>query len=314
MSWGSINTGLQNVADPIPLSLSIPANYIQTLPGGPLLVDSSTVSFQLRPPLIIPAGCGCDLVEASFCFSQPNVGASGELASFGEGNDRITIQFGANPSADFIIPTGLYSVDDVEFALNQIAAQQGWVNPGQSLFSLVGVAATQQILFGLNPAAITGNAFPAGGITVSFQNPGVNALNNSMGELLGFPTNPADPNYVVITAPGGGTTTVTQLSPNPADFATISSYNLYLSILTNSYVNGVQGKLLFSFPLGNEVPNSVVEKLPPKRFPVPTITNSYSNIDVWTTDDQGRRLKWQYYQAPFSFSCLISKNKHDGSV
>jgi hypothetical protein len=296
---------------PIPLTLSIPAEYTQTLPNGPILQNSSTVTFQLLPPLNIPKNSSCVLTSASFCFSQPNIaGFNDGIFNIPTGNNRVTITFGTNPTADFTIPLGLYSVTDLQFALNQIAINQGWVTSSINLFIITGISATQQVIFSLNPGAFPPtNAFPTGGITVSFINPGVNGNNDSMGPILGFPTNPASPGYTTIVAPGGGTALISVEAPDVANFANISAYNLYLSFLSGSYLNGQVGQLLYSFPLGGYTANSIVGYQANRDYPIPCQSGSYSTVNVWTTDQSGNYLPLKYYQSPFSFSCVIRKNK-----
>jgi hypothetical protein len=43
-------------------------------------------------------------------------------------------------------------------------------------------------------------------------------------------------------------------------------------------------------------------------------SGTFSSIDIWTADQNGKRLPWAFYQAPFQFSAIISKNKEDGSI
>lgn len=289
----------------IPIYFSIPAEYTSTQNNGPLLVNPSRVTFSINPPIKIPADHSCHLTSASICFSQPNVaGALDQVASISNGNNRITITYNGIGPADYLIPLGLYSVTDVELALNQIARDNGWVTGTTELFILTGISATQKIIFSVNPGALSGGVFPAGGIIIEFINPSpATGLNNSMGPLLGFPgSSPA------IVIPGGGNTIFSVNAPNAANFANISAYNLYVSFLGNSYQNGSIGQLLYSFPIGSYTPNSVFQYQPSLKYPVPCQPNTYSTIDVWTTDQSGNLLPWKYYQSPFSFSCLIQKN------
>jgi hypothetical protein len=315
--WQVNSSGIKSLNAPVPLSFSIPSGYDQTVSGGPILTTPSRVTFQLAPPLIIPKECNCTLTSASFCFSQPNIAGNGDgVFNILNGNNRISIQYDADPTIDFRVPLGLYSVTDLQLALNQIARDKGWITGATDLFILSGISATQKIIFTLNPAAFTDGEFPAGGIIISFPNPGVDGFNDSMGNLLGFPTNPADPNYTTITAPGPGGLAglVSVPAPNVSNFANISAYNLYVSFLNNSYQNGAVGQLLYSFPIGPYTPNSVISYQPSLRFPVQCQSIEYSTVDIWTTDQSGNQLPWKYYQSPFSFSCMISKSKTDGSL
>jgi hypothetical protein len=87
-----------------------------------------------------------------------------------------------------------------------------------------------------------------------------------------------------------------------------------MALVTNSYQNGIAGQLLYSFPLGTTTANSVVAFQPTLRFPVSVNSGTYSTVTVWTADQAGNRFPWSYYQAPFQFSAIISKNKEDGSL
>lgn len=319
--WQVNNSGIKANNAAVPLSFSIPAEYSQTISGGPILTSPSRVTFQLAPPLIIPKDCNCSLTSASFCFSQPNVaGVNDNVFNIAGGNNRISIAF--NPGAppifpgdytDYTIPLGLYSVTDLQLALNQIARTEGWITTATDLFILTGISATQQVIFSMNPAAFPpGNAFPAGGIYVSFGNPGNSGFNDSMGNLLGFtPITTSGPTF---NAPGGETALFSVSAPGVSNFANISSYNLYISFLNNSYQNGLIGQLLYSFPIGAFTPNSVVSYQPTLRFPVQCQSSEYSTVDIWTTDQNGAQLPLKYYQSPFSFSCMVAKNKPDGSI
>lgn len=320
----STASGIKNAAAPIPISFSVPAGYTQTSnnPGEPILVDQYTVRFRMQPPLVIPENCSCGLTQASFAYSQPNIVGAAVLESAPSGNNRITMDFGAG-DVDIILDAGLYDYLDVQAALNIWVRTHdttgGDAPPGTAivasgatdLFILTGISATQKIVFSLNPAALTGGAFPVGGITVSFINPSpVSGNNDSMGDILGYPTDgSAD-----FTTPSAGTAIYSDYAPDVADFAATSAYTLYMSIVTNSYQNGSTGQLLYSFPLGAYVPNSVASYQTTLRYPVPLNSGSFSTVDIWTADQSGRRLPWSYYQAPFQFSAIISKNKEDGSL
>jgi hypothetical protein len=315
-TWQANSSALQSINAPIPLSLSVPAGYSQTTKPGIILINPSTVTFQLSPPLVIPKDSNCSLISASFCFSQPNIaGLNDGVFNIMNGNNRISIGFGG-PLVDYYVPLGLYSVADLQLALNQIARDpaQGWVTTPVDLFILTGISATQKIVFTLNPAALNGGVFPVGDLVISFQNPGVMGNNDSMGGLLGFTPTLSGPTITGPGTPPDNNKIVSQLAPDVSNFANISAYNLYLSFLTGSYQNNTVGQLLYSFPIGPYSPNSIISVEPKQRFPVQCNSSAYSTVNVWTTDQEGNPLPWKYYQSPFSFSCLISKNKPDGSI
>lgn len=316
--WQTSTSGLKAPNAPIALNFSIPEQFAAST-GSINLIDPTTVEFKMSPPLIIPDGCCADLITASFPYSQPNVAAASDgLASIATGNDRVSVNFNATgfASGEIVIATGLYSYTDVEYALNQFAITAGWIPAAatsQQLFILTGIAATQQIVLTVDPAALTGGVFPAGGIIINFTNPSpVSGLNNSMGDLLGFPTTGAG---ATLTVPGGGAVPISFLAPTAANFAATSAYVLYCSLITNSYQNGLTGNILYSFPLGGSgQTNSVISYQASLRYPVQVTSGTFSSVKVWTTDQSGNRLPWVFYQAPFQFSMIISKNKSDGSI
>lgn len=323
--WSSSTSGIKKLAAPIPLSFSVPANYAATATtlGSPVLIDRYTVQFNLSPPLVIPENCSMALDKASFAYTQPNIVAPAILEAFPNGNDRVTINVGGAGNVDIILDDGLYTFLDVAQALNVwvrshtttgTAAPPGTpiVAGTTDLFTLTGITSTQKIILSLNPAALTGGVFPVGDFVVDFTNPSpVSGLNNSIGEVLGFPVTGGG---AVITAPAGGTTIYSSFAPNVSDFANTSAYALYLSLVTSSYKNGSTGQLLYSFPLGNFTPNSVASYQSTQRYPVPVSSGTYSSVTIWTADQSGNRFPWSYYQAPFAFDALISKNKDDGSL
>jgi hypothetical protein len=322
--YNTPTSGLRGTGAPIPLSFSIPS----TPSGGAVsFPDGYTAQFQMNPPLILPDNCCCDLIQASFAYSQPNVARAGQLLSITNGNNRISINYAEGGWLDYFIPTGLYDYLDVAYALNVIArAQNGtadapynvnWnVTGSADLFTLNGISSTQKIVLTMNPAAFTSGTFPVAsptGFAISFTNPspmpGRGSFNDSMGDLLGFGTASGE-----IDTPSGGNQPAVFDGENVAGFSNTSAYVLYMSIITNSYKDGSTGQLLYSFPLGNSTPNSVVAYQSTIRFPVPIAAGTYSTVRIWTTDQSGNRLPWALYQSPFQFTCIISKNKADGSI
>lgn len=325
--WGVSTTGIQTRSAPIPISFAVPEAYSATAQGGPVLLDPYTVSYQINPPLVIPANSLCELVQASFAYSQPNLANAGVLQSVPTGNNRLSIKVGtAGVWQDVVIPQGLYDYTDVQEQLNiyvRTYAADGTQTPPYivptgtptDLFQLIGISSTQKLIMALNPAALTGGVFPAGGFQVSFANPSPTLsplhLADSIGPVLGWPVNGAQSAF---TAPAGSNAIYTAYAPNVADFGFTTAYSLYMSIVADSYLNGITGQLLYVFPLGASAPNSIVAFQPSRRFPVQINAGNYSTINIWTADQSGNRLPWSLYQAPFQFSALISRAHSDGSL
>jgi hypothetical protein len=323
--WSSNTSGIKKAASPYPLGFTVPSNYAATAttPGAPILVDPYTVQFKLNPPLVIPENCCMALDKASFAYTQPNIVGAATLEAFPNGNNRVTINVGGAGNVDVVLDDGLYTYLDVQQALNVwvrshttagAAAPPGTpiVAGSTDLFILTGITSTQKIILSLNPAALTGGVFPVGNFVVNFTNPSpVSGNNDSMGTVLGFPVTGGG---AVITAPAGGTDVYSAFAPNVSDFANASAYTLYVSLVTGSYQNGSAGQLLYSFPLGGFEPNSVAAYQSTQRYPVPVSSGTYSSVTVWTADQSGNRFPWSYYQAPFTFDAIISKNKDDGSI
>lgn len=303
-------SGLKSIGAPIALNFSIPED-IATNPTATInLTDKYTANFKLNPPLIIPPDCCCDLIQSSFAYSQPNIAGPGEIESIPNGNNRISIRWGSAISyTDYYLPTGLYDYLDVQYQLNLIARNNGWATGSVDLFIVQGVSSTQKIVITINPLALSPTSFPVGGVDISLQNPSpVTGRNDSLCFILGF-----NPSYV-LNIPAGGSTSIIIYAPNVAGFSDTSAYALYMSLIYGSYKDGLTGSLLYSFPLGNFSPNSIVSYQASLRYPVQISSGTFSNVKIWTTDQSGNRLPWNYYQAPFQFSVLISKNKADGSL
>lgn len=315
-TWSSSTSGIKNPSAPVALNFSIPAEFTQSI-NGIALTDSSTAQYQISPPLIIPDGCQAHLVAASFPYSQPNIaGAADGIGGIPSGNNRVSVNFnggGYVSSSEMIIPTGLYTYSDVQYAWNSFAIAAGWVPssaPIQNLFTFTGISATQQLVITLNPLALTGGVVPTGGIILNFTNPSpYSALNDSIGNILGWPTTGSG--AIITWTPGSA---LSIASPFSANFAATSAYDLYFSLVTNSYFNGSTGSILYAFPLGNSAPNSVVSYQATLPYPVQISSGTYSTVRIWTTDQNGNRLPWKFYQAPFQFSMVISKNHADGSL
>lgn len=325
--WQVSTTAIHNRASPIPISFAIPEAYSATATGGPVLLDPYTVSYQLNPPLVIPGNSLCELVQASFAYSQPNLANPGVLQSVPNGNNRLSIKVGAGPWQDIVIPQGLYDYTDVQEQLNiyvRTWAPDGTQNPPfivpsgtpTDLFQLIGISSTQKLIITLNPAALAGGVFPAiGGFQVSFANPSPTGspshTDDSIGPVLGWPVSGGGEAF---TAPAGSNVIFSEYAPNVADFGFTTAYSLYMSIVADSYLNGITGQLLYVFPLGAAAPNSIVAFQPSRRFPVQINAGNYSTINIWTADQSGNRLPWSLYQAPFQFSALISRAHADGSL
>jgi hypothetical protein len=307
-------TGGTRIADPVPFSFSIPAGFTpgQTQ-GNVACVDAFTARIALAPPLQIPRDMEAHLTTGSVAYTQPNIGTSAApIPGYPAGDDRISISWNGGGITDYLLPQGLYGFNDIATQLNLLAATNGWSTGASAvLFTLIGIQSTQKILLSLNPAAIAGGTFPAGGVVINFTNPGVLGLNDSIGPILGFPTSGAG---ATLSVPGGGATVVTFAAPNVSNFAFTSAYALYLSFLRDSYVNGLTGKLLHVFQLGTAQPNSVLTVLPPLKFTVPIAAGSYSSVDVYFTDQSGNRLSLANFQSPASIGLMMAKRNADGSV
>jgi hypothetical protein len=199
--------------------------------------------------------------------------------------------------------------------LNQIATSKGWIVNNTPLFILTGINATQKVIFTLDPAALAPpgvGVVPAGGIDISFANPSPQfGTNDSIGPLLGFPTSGVD--SVLNFAPGA-TSPISYTGTSAANFAVQSSYNLYVSLVNSSYQNGATGQLLYSFPIVAFQANSAIGYQPTLRYPVSASSGSFSNIEVWLTDQAGNRLSWKYFQLPFQFNAIIAKNSPGGML
>ncbi len=296
----------------IPFTLAIPAGFTSGTQSGNLTaVDGYTCRVSLSPNMDLQKSETVTLIQAAIAYTQPNIGPSAAaIPGFASGNNRISITWDGGARTDYFMggsssSSGLYGLSDVQLALNQIAASQNWIAAASTspLFILTGIAATQTVILSVNPAVLTGGAFPASGVVIDFLNPGVGALNDSIGPLLGWPTSGGG---ATLTIPGGGTTSVSFTAPQTADMAIYTAYALWASIASNSYNQGLTGKLLAVFPLGAYSPNTIMAINPPLAFPVPCVKSQFSSIDFYFTDQSGQRLLLSNFQAPTEFSLMIN--------
>jgi len=296
----------------IPFTLSIPAGFTAGTQSGNLTaVDGYTCRVSLSPNFDLSKSTEVHLIQASIPYTQPNIGPSAaSIPGFSAGNNRISITWNGGARTDYFMggssaSSGLYGVDDLATALNQIAATAGWVSSSATspLFILTGIASTQKIVMTVNPSVLTGGAFPAGGVVIDFLNPGVGGLNDSIGPMMGWPTSGGG---ATLSIAGSGTSAVSFNAPDAANLAIYTAYGLYGSFATDSYNQGLTGKLVSVFPLGTFSPNSIMSFQPPQPFPIPVAKSVYSQIDFYFTDQSGQRLLLNNFQAPIQFSLMIT--------
>jgi len=312
-AWNAPGSIIGKPPQPIPFTLAIPAGFTSGMVSGAVqAIDGYTARVSLSPSLTLPSDSEAHLIQASIAYTQPNLGtAASGIPGFPSGNNRISINFNGGGRTDYFFPQGLYSVADIATQLNIIANNAGWIaSPTDSLFIVQGVVATQKIILTVNPAPLAGGVFPAGGIVIDFLNPSVGALNDSIGPVLGWPTSGPG---ATLTIPGGGAAAIAFSAPNVANFAFTSAYALFCSFVTDSYQNGLTGKLLTVFPLGTFAPNTVMSFTPPLKYPVPVASGVYSTVDFFFTDQSGNRLLLANFQAPTQFSILIAKSSPTAS-
>jgi hypothetical protein len=305
--------GGSQAAQPIPFSFAIPSEFTPGMVSGNVTcADAYTARIALSPSLQLSDKMEGHLTQGSIAYTQPNIGSPGQVPGFPSGDDRISIAWNGGARTDYLLPEGLYGFADVATQLNLIAAANGWItNPTANLFTLLGVTATQSVILQVNPMVLAGGVFPAGGVVIDFLNPGALGQNDSIGPILGWPTSGAG---ATLTIAGGGSAIVSFSAPNTANFAITSAYAVYISFLKDSYSNGLTGKLLYVFPLGSGVPNSVLSFQPSLAYAVPVSSGTYSTADVWFTDQSGNRLPLVNFQAPTVISMMIATLRTDRSV
>jgi hypothetical protein len=304
---------------PIPFAFSIPARFTPgQVSGGVFCLDATTARVRLSPPLSLDHYREAHLLQGSLPYSQPNIGSSTDnIPGFPLGNNRISITWpGVNGGlrTDYIIPTGLYGVMDLQLAINYFPFMPMGITSDfrKQLFVLDPISATQQVAFFVDKTQLIAGVIPPGAV-VDFLNPGANGLNDSVGPILGFLTtagiSPAGGSLPFPNPPNDG-----YLAPDPANFAIYSAYVLYCSLCRESYNQGATGQLLFVFNLGGQAPQSVITFNPTLTPIVPVSAGTFSSIDFWFTDDQGNRLSLVNFDASVNINMIIAKMKVDGSV
>lgn len=282
-------------AAPINVSFSRPANLSSTgAVGGLSPLDSIsqsalTVAFSPAITLEPTKKYEAVVVSASMPYTVPNIGpASADIPGYAAGNNRISISWNnAVPSyTDYLVPSGLYAVSDLQLALNQIAVTAGWITSATNtpLFTLVPVVATQQLIVQVSPVGLSGMAFPANGVKISFANPGALSLNDSIGPVMGFPTSGSGS---VLTIAGGGTAAVSFTAPNEADFAQLTGIVVQTNIVTGSYLNGSQGGALLTVNVAAAQPNTIIAYTAAFPAPVPISQSTIGTAQFWLTTQAG---------------------------
>lgn len=299
-TFSALNTAAKSQARPIALNFAIPAQFAPgSTAGGPSVtcLNAYTARVAINPNLVIPDNSSVDLIQASYAYSVPNVAAAGQIDSIPGGNSTVGFSY-SGVTYPFQVPTGLYDYLDMQAAWNQIVIAQGWVPAGKSLFTFSGIAATQQLVITVDPAAFG----PSTPTSFDFSFPPI----GGMGKLLGFA-----PGVLYPVSVSAISSTV---GPNAASFSDTSAYILYLSLVTGAYINGLAGQMIRAFPLGASQPNSVTAFQSTMRYPVPAASGVCSYVDIWVTDQSGNRIPLVWFQSPWEFSVLVTKNKADGSI
>lgn len=239
--------------------------------------------------------------NGSIPYTSPNIGPStASIPGFASGNNRVTITWPgvrAGAAYDYLLPTGLYGVDDLTQALNILAAAStasggmGLItDPALSpLFIFSGISATQQLILTLSPAGLSGGVFPVGNIVIDFTNPSaVSGKNDSIGPMLGWPVTGGGATITYVAA--SGATPVGFTGPNAANLAIATEYVLNCDVVSGSYIGGRTGTGVYSVPLGSWTPNSIISIEPKFTQPVPVGTYDINSMTWWVTDQSGNIL------------------------
>ena len=313
-------TVLQAVArdPPINIRVTIPGTFpsqspnVQPLPA----ISGSAAPITLSPPIRLDTNRKWQIVPYSLSipYTTPNLGpASAAIPGFPSGNSRVTISIGGGASADLVLPAGLYGINDIAVALNIAAQAAGWIDNAVlgPLWQLTGDNATQQTIITADPTFLLANAggsgnaagsFPIGGITLNFTNPSPNTgLNDSMGQMIGFPT--VGGGAVLVFGPGTNpAVSASFTSPNRADLARLSAIVIYTDIATSSYVDGISSNAIYTVPVGDKTPNTILSILPPFEQPVPVGQYLISSFKLWFTDQRGNFLPSFHEDCSVAFS------------
>lgn len=193
--------------------------------------DGSNFSVNLTTPLRIPPSaisCKAGIVSASIWNTSPNVGAVFKNNLF-----RYSVDSGANYTT-FIIPDGLYSLNDLTAYLGQRWQQLGLSN---SLFKIYGNQPTQQTLIG----------FASSTCILDF-------TGDSVGSIMGFP-----PAVYTFPFPTAGVL----YSPNAASFNRNNSYLISTNMVSTGIpVNSNGQGIIASIPIPNNSINAIISYEP----------------------------------------------------
>jgi len=193
--------------------------------------DGSNFSVNMTTPLRIPnsaISCRAGVLSATLWNTSPNIAAEFKNNIF-----RYSLDNGSTYTI-FVIPDGLYSLNDLTAYLGQ-----QWTQLGLSpvLFKISGNQPTQQTLIG----------YPNSNAVLDF-------TGNSVGSIMGFP--PAIYTYPAITAG-------VLYSPNVASFNRNNSYLISTNMVSSGIpVNSNARGIISSIPIPSGSINAIISYEP----------------------------------------------------
>lgn len=302
---------------PVNIRVTIPGTFpslspnVQPIPS----ISGSAVQVTLAPPIRLDTNRKWQIVPYSLSipYTTPNLGpTAASIPGFPNGNSRVSVKIGGGAYANVVLPAGLYGINDIAAAWNVAAQAAGWISNALlgPLWQLTGDNATQQTIITADPSFLLANAggsantagsFPTAGITLNFTNPSpAGGLNDSIGPMLGFPATGGG--AVLQFGPGtnpAGSASFT--SPSRADLARLSAIVVYTDIATSSYVDGVSSNAIYTVPVGDKTPNTILSVLPSFEQPVPVGQFLISSFRIFFTDQRGNYLPSFNEDASISF-------------
>lgn len=218
--------------------------------------NKDSFSVTLQPPIRVPAGarnCYIKCLSATIWNSSPNI-VSGV-------NNLLRIRaVGTDPWTEILIPTGQYTVSDLNSAIARELSNAGL---SATLIAISGDAATQKVQV----------TFELATVELDFSQ----APDVSLREILGFNVG------IVIGSP------TVQLAPNIAQFNTINAFRIHSDIIDYGIsVNGNQDDTLIFIPILAAPGSQIVYSpfVPTKLSAHKLVGDQLQQVNVRVTDER----------------------------
>jgi hypothetical protein len=225
--------------------------------------NGSDFEVQFNPALSIPSSA-LDLkvaVErAEIWFTFPNISET-------LGNNKIYITEGANPQIELTIPTGLYSLEQLNESLQTLALNAGITSSPDPPFEIEGNDATQKVE-----------------ITINYTNISLEFKSDSPTDLLGFPVGVIGPPAIAPEV---------FFAPSVAQFNSVNNVQIHSNLVNNGIplnnkFSGILANVQINVPAGSQI---LYAPFRPLFCSAENLkSSSRTNVRFYITDENGNFL------------------------